>query len=132
MLHESTSSAVAGLPNCALPSNGVCCASATPDVAKTVAVTVAGSAAPTMCLRTDMAHLSVRVDRPTGDAVGHIVPGEPTLGDHRGTRPLHVAGVVGAAALQHRRLAVPAPRHLEAHQRLRQHLRLERGLGPAL
>src|SRR5262249_34384439 len=119
MLHDSTSSSVAGRPNCALS-----CASATPDV------TI--NAAARRCLRIDMAHLPVRADRPTGDAIGHVVPGEAAFHDHGGARPLHVAGVVSAAALQHRGLAVPAPWHLETHQRLRQHLRLNRGLGPAL
>src|SRR5215468_627822 len=85
MLHDSTSSGVAGRPNCALS-----CASATPDAPI--------NAATRRYLRIYMAHLPARADRPAGDAIGHVVSGQAALGNHGGARPLHVAGVVGAAA----------------------------------
>src|SRR6266700_5751183 len=83
-------------------------------------------------LRIDMAHLALLVHGPAGDAVAHEVARDPPLGDHRVARPLHVAGVVGGAALQDRGPAVPAPGQLETHQRLWQDLRLDRGFRPAL
>src|SRR5688572_20119799 len=83
-------------------------------------------------LRIDMAHLPFLVHRPAGDTIGVIVAGVTALRDHGVACPLHIAGIVGAAALQDRRPPVPSPWHVEAHRRLGQDLRLDRRLRPAL
>src|SRR5215467_2196618 len=92
-------------------------------------------------LRIDMFHLALAVDAPAGDDV-HVSHRERSDGevDFRltalrqdlGAGRLHVAGLVPGAALQHHRLAVPAPGHAEARQRLAQHRLLQRRLRPAL
>src|SRR5260221_7086177 len=93
-------------------------------------------------LRIDMLDLPFAVDGPAGDAVVVLVwegqgGGEGLLGlaprrNEFGSQRLHVAGLVPGAALQDCRLAVPAPRHLEAGERLVEDRLLERGLAPAL
>src|SRR5579883_1159662 len=93
-------------------------------------------------LRIDMLDLPFAVDGPTGDAVVVLVrekqgarKGLLGLAPRRhklGAQRLHVPGLVPGAALQDRRLAIPAPRHLEAGERLVEDGRLQRGFAPAL
>src|SRR5580700_8309224 len=92
-------------------------------------------------LPVDMLGLPIAVDGPAGDDVhvphregGHrnVDLRSATLGEHLLARGLNIAGLVPGAALQHDRLAVPAPGQAEAGQGLGEHRRIERGLGPAL
>src|SRR5262249_38858433 len=72
-------------------------------------------------LRVDMLDLPFAVDRPAGDAVvmlvwecerrRHRLAGLAALGDEVGAQRLHVSGLIPGAALQDRRLPIPAPRH---------------------
>src|SRR5262245_5690193 len=93
-------------------------------------------------LRIDMLDLPVAVDAPARDAVVVLI-GERQRARHRffglaarshelGASGLHVAGLVPGAALQHDRLAVPAPRHAEAGERFWNDRLLQRRLRPAL
>src|SRR5262249_52267738 len=94
-------------------------------------------------LSVDMLDPSFAVDAPAGDAVvmlvreragvGHRLAGLAARRDELRPRRLRVTGLVPGAAQQHRRPAVPAPRHAEAAERLRM-LRLapQGRLGPAL
>ena len=66
------------------------------------------------CLCVDMLHLAARQHAPGRDAIAVIIGPAAAQRHHLGARRLHVAGVVGDAALQQRRSAVPAPRHVEA------------------
>src|SRR5262249_12529698 len=97
---------------------------------------------PPRALRVDMLDLPFAVDAPAGDAVVVLV-GEGQRGLHRllglaarrhEFRPqrLGVAGLVPGAALQHRRLPVPAPGHDEGGECLRVDRALQRGFAPAL
>src|SRR5580704_11712507 len=79
------------------------------------------------CLPVDMLELPFAVDRPAGDDVhvahrerGHrnVDLGLAALGEHLAAGRLHISGLVPGAALQHHRLAVPAPRRAEPGQRL--------------
>src|SRR5262252_3074563 len=93
-------------------------------------------------LRIDMLDLPFRIDAPGRDAVVVLVrEGErrldrrlrlAALRDEFGAQRLRIAGLVPGAAHEHRRLAVPAPRHHETGERLRLHRFLQRGLAPAL
>src|SRR4030081_3063637 len=75
-------------------------------------------------LRVDMLDPPCVVDAPAGDAVVVLVRERergcnglvslPARGHELRTQRLHVAGLVPRAALQHHRLAVPAPRHPKA------------------
>src|SRR5579883_610321 len=75
-----------------------------------------------------MLDLPVAADCPAGDDI-HMAHregryrcvdlGRPALGEHLLACRLDVAGLVPGAALQHHRLAVPAPGQAEARQRLR-------------
>ena len=70
---------------------------------------------------------------PIGNAVtGTLTFGAPRSANISSRVGCTVAGLVPGAALQHDRLAVPAPGHAEAGQRLGQHRRIERGFRPAL
>src|SRR5437867_3452324 len=79
------------------------------------------SAREMICLHVDMFDLPLAVDGPARDAVVMLVgecervgerrAGLSTHGDKLRARGLHVAGLVPGAALQHHRLAVPAPGH---------------------
>src|SRR3984957_10605184 len=118
-----------------LPSPGWVAAIAAPAKASASAPTSAS------CLPVDMLGLPVAVDGPAGDDVhvphregGHrnVDLRSATLGEHLLARGLNIAGLVPGAALQHDRLAVPAPGQAEAGPRLGEHRRIERGLGPAL
>src|ERR1700730_4339078 len=90
----------------------------------------------------DMLDLPFAVDRPAGDAVVVLV-GESQRGRHRlaglaprrhefGAQRLGVAAVVPGAALQDRGLALPAPGHDEAGERLGIDGPLQRGFCPRL
>src|SRR5262245_33428318 len=93
-------------------------------------------------LGVNMFHLPVCVDGPARDAVVVLVDERQrvrhwllrlaTLGHELGAQRLYVAPVVPRAGEQHRRTAVPAPRHAEAGVRLREHRLLQRCLAPAL
>src|SRR5882762_5031789 len=82
----------------------------------------------TLCV--NMLDLPAALDPPARDAVevlvGESEDGWRLLGfaaqrhEFRAGR-LHIAGLVPGAALQHHRLAIPAPRHAEACESLRQH-----------
>src|SRR6516225_6037591 len=92
-------------------------------------------------LRVDMLDLPFVVDCPAGDAVVMLVgererrrqrlAGLAALGDEVGAQRLHVAGFIPGATLQDRRLAIPAPRHHEAGERLGGHRTLQCGFAPA-
>ena len=89
-----------------------------------------------------MLDLPIGPDAPARDAVvvlvregeggRHRLFGLTAGGDEVGAERLDVAGFVPGPALQHDRLAVPAPRHAEARERLWQHRVLQRSLCPAL
>src|SRR5436305_8384072 len=93
-------------------------------------------------LRVDMLDPPGAVDTPTGDAVvvlvrerqraRHRLLGLPASSHELGAQRLHVAGLVPGAALQHHRLAIPAPWHPEAGESLRIDRALQRRLRPAL
>src|ERR1700738_5325441 len=76
-------------------------------------------------LRIDMLHLAFVVNGPGRDGVGVIDRSVAARGDHLLSRRLDVTALVGRAALQDRRPAVPPPRNAEARQRLRQQRRLQ-------
>src|SRR6516225_2081654 len=82
-------------------------------------------------LRIDMLHLAFVGNGPGRDGVGVIYRSAAARGDHLLSRRLDVTALVGRAALQDRRPAVPPPRNAEARQRLRQHRRLQRRPRPA-
>src|SRR5215468_6575028 len=71
-------------------------------------------------LRIDIDRLPLLVDPPALDRIVVILAAQAALGRKGGARRLHHAGVVGGAALQHHRTAVPLPGRAEAHRRLRQ------------
>src|SRR5215470_639627 len=89
----------------------------------------ASSAKERMRLRVDMFDLPFAVDAPAGDAVVMLVRerkrarnrpfGLAACGHELRAGRLHVAGLVPGAALQHDRLAIPAPGHAEADEGLR-------------
>src|SRR5216684_3150287 len=95
----------------------------------------------TIELCVDMLDLPRTLDPPAGDRVEVMVQHRPdrrrrlqlpARGDEFGPGRLRVARVVPGAALQHRRAAVPTPRHAKARERLAQY-RLRQGrLAPAL
>src|SRR5207302_9159492 len=101
-----------------LPSRGV-----SPPAAAVAATKASATARARGDLRVHMLDLSLAVDAPAGDAVvvlvgerertGHRLLGLAPHGDELGAGRLHAAGFVPGAALQHRRLAVPVPRHVE-------------------
>src|SRR5262245_43349570 len=92
-------------------------------------------------LGVDMLTLPARIDPPARDAVEVLVHetvmifyrrlGLAPLGHEFGAQRLRIAAVVGSAAQQHGRSAVPAPRHAKARVRLGQHRLLQRRLAPA-
>src|SRR5689334_12339497 len=101
----------------------------------------ASAAATSRLLRIDMFHLALAVDSPTGDDIHvphresrhrHVDSRLAALGGDLRARRLRIAGLIPGAALQHDRLAVPAPGHAEAGKRLAQHWLLQRRLRPAL
>src|SRR5262245_48082327 len=101
----------------------------------------ANAAATSKLLRIDMFHLALAVDPPAGDDVHvphrksrhrHIDSRLTALGGDLRTRRLCIAGLIPGTALQHDRLAVPAPRHAKAGERFAQHRLLQRRLRPAL
>src|SRR5262249_13775976 len=98
-----------------------------PGVSAAALVASMSAAATRKVLRIDMFHLALVVDGPAGDHVhvshrkrgdGHVHFRLAAFGDDLRTRRLHVAGLIPGAALQHHRLAVPAPGHAETGQRL--------------
>src|ERR1700724_782019 len=112
MSHTAISSGVAGCPR-----SGVS-ASATVDI-------TSNAEAALKCLGIDMPDLPALADRPAGDAVEVIESLGASFGDQRGTRRLDIPGTVRRAALQHRRAAIPAPRHVEPGQGLWQYRLLQ-------
>src|SRR5580704_8256667 len=101
----------------------------------------AATAAAVMSLRIDMPDLPFGVDAPAGDRIG-MMPRESADRWRLGGLParrhellagrLHGAALVPGAALQDRWPAVPAPRHRETGEGLRQPRLHQRRLGPAL
>src|SRR5262249_6114688 len=88
-----------------------------------------------------MAHLTLAADRPAGDGVEVVaregahrgrLAGLSALGHELLAGRLRVAGLVPGPALQDRGTAVPAPRHAEPGEGLRQPRLVERGFRPAL
>src|SRR5579871_6692503 len=89
-----------------------------PSAALAPAMPNANTSAAADILRIHMAHLALRIDAPAGDGV-EVLHGKSlhtgraarraALGDERLAGRLHVAGLVGGAALQHHRPAVPVP-----------------------
>src|ERR1019366_5387962 len=125
----------AGVPLPGLPSPGRSAAIAAPPTPSTSPMTTAS------CLPVDMLGLPVAVDGPARDDVhvphregGHrnVDLGGAALGEHLLAGRLDIAGLVPGAALQHHRLAVPAPGQAEPGQGLGEHRRIERRLCPAL
>src|SRR5262249_16195142 len=120
MSHGARSAGEIGWPNCGV------CARADADAAISIA-------APRMKRsRIRIGRLPLVVDRPGLDGVEVVGAGQPALGDELRARGLHHAGVVGGAALQHRRRAVPLPRRAEARECLWQYRIAERCRRPAL
>src|SRR4051812_15063477 len=66
-------------------------------------------------LSIDIGCLSLCVDGPARDGVVMIVAAEAALSSELGARRLHHPGLVGGAALQDRRSAIPLPCRAEAH-----------------
>src|SRR5580704_15644188 len=116
MSHVARSASLTGLPR-----PGRSAASAAPPSATAKATTAARR------LGVDMLDLPLVVGGPDRDHV-HVPHGESrhrrvdlglaALGEQLAAGRLHVAGLVPGAALQHHRLAVPAPRRAEPGQRL--------------
>src|SRR6266404_4211730 len=127
MSHAARSASDTGFPSAAVSANA--------GVAQATASRTAQA-----LLSVDMLDLPAALDPPTRDAVEVLVgEGEDRrrlLGlaaqrhELRAGR-LHIAGLVPGAALQHHRLAVPAPWHAEAREGLGQHRRLQRSLAKA-
>src|SRR5215203_1992473 len=117
-----------------LPSFGVSAAIA--------AVNVSTSAAASKVLRVDMLDLPVAADAPACETVVVLIGECDRVRDRfLGLAPcrhevlaqrLGVAGLVPGAALQHGGLAIPAPGHVEAGERLRMHRPPQRCFAPAL
>src|SRR5262249_42165286 len=94
-----------------------------------------------VALSIDMLDLSLVVDRPAWGAVVVLV-GDPervgalralaALGDELRAQRLRVSRLIPGAALQDRRLPIPAPRRAEAGKRLGLYRLLQRRLRPAL
>src|SRR5262245_50490939 len=118
MFHAAMSASVIGLP-----SFGASAAMAADPKART-------SPAASV-LRVKMLDLPVAADTPAREAVVVLVGEHQRVGDwllglaaqrdELLAQRLSVAGLIPRSALQHGGLAVPAPRHLEAHERLRMH-----------
>src|SRR3954468_16262710 len=128
MSHGARSASVIGLP-----SFGPC--------AETAPTLISKLAATRRALGVNMANASLLVDGPAGDRVEVLAReradrrrfgGLPAHRDELGAGRLHVSALIPGAALQHSRGAVPAPRHTEARERLRQNRVLQRRLSPAL
>src|SRR4051812_30369833 len=120
MSHGATSSGVMSFPRFGLSANAA-------DENKPSA-----QAAATAALCVDMLHLSLLGHAPGRDRIGVVDRPASTIGDHFLARWLDVAYVVGRAALQDSGAAVPAPRHAETRQRLRQHRLLQSCRRPTL
>src|SRR5215510_9498050 len=129
MFHAAMSASVIGLPR---PG----------DSASTLpAPKASASAAARSDLCIDMLDPPRAVDAPAGDAVVVLVGegegardrllGLPACRYEFGAQRLHVAALVPGAALQDDRLAVPAPRHAEARERLGVDGVLQRRQAPA-
>src|SRR2546427_3865384 len=121
MSHAAISSGVA-----ARPRFGPSAANATAEVR------AKPEAAMRIALHVDMLHLALVGNGPGRDGIGVIDRPVAAPGDHLLARRLDVTGLVGGAALQDRRVAVPTPWNAEACQRLRQHRRLQRRRRPTL
>src|ERR1700716_848198 len=124
--HSASSASLTGLPS---PGRSPAIAVAAPPSASTSGTTTARR------LPVDMLELPFVVGGPTRDDVhvphregGHrsVHLGFAALGEHLRARRLHVAGLVPGTALQHDRLAVPAPGRAEPGQGLAEHRRVER------
>src|SRR5579885_3085410 len=112
------SAAVAGLPRCGPSFSPV---HAAPPA--TLRVTAAASAAHRSNARDpsriDIMEPAVLANLPGDDGVVVEIAVAAALGDQRRALRLHVAGVVGGAALQDRGPAVPMPAHAEAGEAAR-------------
>src|SRR2546429_676983 len=128
MFHAAMSASVMGLPRPGVSALAV-------PAPKAPAAKARATAAAKRDLRVDMLDPPVAVDAPAGDAVVVLVGEAQRVGDwlvglsprrhELGPQRLHVAAFVPGAALQHDRLAIPAPRHAEARERLRLNRPLE-------
>src|SRR5438128_1177826 len=97
MYQGAKSAGEIGWPNCA-----VCAPAVAVAAIRTAALKVTRSS-----IR--IGRLPLAVDGPGLHRVEVVVAAQPALGDELRARGLHHAGVVGGAALQHRRPAVPIP-----------------------
>src|SRR3954466_8313338 len=70
------------------------------------------------CLSVNIGRLSLLVDAPACDRIVVIHPAQAPLRNEGRARRLHHSGIIGGAALQHRRTAVPLPWGSEAYRRL--------------
>src|SRR6266436_7026485 len=132
MSHKASSASLTGLPS---PGKSAATAVAAPPSASARGMTTARRST------VDMLDLPFVIGGPARDDV-HVPHREgghrkvdfrlAALGEHLGAGRLHVAGLVPGAALQHDRLAVPAPGHAEPGERLAEHRCVERCLRPAL
>src|SRR3954469_25141313 len=99
-------------------------------VAGGVAQAARAKSAMAACLRVDIFHAPVgfhrqRDDRVVVETVVGRVARDPLL-----ARRLHATFLIGGAALQHRRLSGPLPRHAKAHEAARALFAIELGLAP--
>src|ERR1051325_2521985 len=101
----------------------------------------ASPTAGTIALFVDMLDLPGALDSPTGNGVEVMVQRRPDRRrrlqlaprrDEFGPGRLRIARIVPGAALQHRRAAVPIPRHAESCERLALHRRRQGRFAPAL
>src|SRR5712692_8542468 len=132
MSQSARSASLTGLPS---PGRSAATAVAAPPSASMRGMTAVRR------LSVDMLELPFVVGGPARDDVhvphregGHrnVDLGLAALGKHLGAGRLDVAGLVPGAALQHHRLAIPAPGYAEPGERLTEHWRVERRLRPAV
>src|SRR5438270_627263 len=120
MSHGARSAGAIGWPNC-----GACALAMTAPASSSAALK-------TTDLHIRIGRLPLVVDAPGLDGVEVVVAAQTALGDELRARGLHQAGIVGGAALQLRRAAVPLPSGAEAGERLRQHRIVEHRRRPGL
>src|SRR5688572_25718504 len=106
MSHGAISAGAMGCPNC-----GACA-----DAAFGAAMSIAAQTARLLSIH--IGRLPLLVDAPACDRVVVVDAPKAAVGGELRARRLHHAGVVGGAALEHGRPAIPLPSRAEAHRRL--------------
>src|SRR5438477_1794674 len=119
MSHGARSAGAIGWPN-----DGACALAMTAPASSSAALRTAD-------LHIRIGRLPLVVDLPGLDGVKVVLAAQAAIGNELRARGLHHAGVVGGAALQLRRAAVPLPSGAEARERLRQHRIVEHRRRPA-